>query len=139
MRSEGYENTRYSGGVGSPPTDCRSKVATSARLVGRVVDEQGQPISKARVQCATWLPNALQPPRDENDKAPRLDTTVYCTGDTAPDGTFSFPALPVGAKSGVYISWKDRSEGWKTFEITEPQEISTGDIVLKPPKADAPK
>ncbi len=111
---------------------CEITVAHAATIAGRVIDETGKPIAQALVQCSTHLPANLARQLGDKDPAAQPSRAVNYNAHTNADGKFTVPAVPVGAKSALYVSWNDRSEGWKNFEVTEAAALSAGDIVLKP-------
>ena len=49
--------------------------------------------------------------------------------DTA--GRLSVPAVSVGSRSSIGVSWKDLSEGWRRFDVNKATNIVVGDIVIK--------
>ncbi|HEY4312912.1 MAG TPA: carboxypeptidase-like regulatory domain-containing protein [Pirellulales bacterium] len=117
---------------------CNFKLAPAATLVGRAVDETGQPLAQARVFCAISMPDDWQLPGDEPGK-PHNNRKVTLQLAANADGTFKVPAVPLGVKAELYVDSQKGNSGSKDFRAKEPGEFVAGDIAIKGKDPAAPR
>lgn len=111
---------------------CELKLSPGATISGRVIDERGEPIAKAEIECTTSLPpRQLELLGKPLKKLALRPPTVSYFMFTDAEGRFSVPAVLVGSQSSIGVSWKDLSEGWRHVQVSEAKKILVGDIVIK--------